>query len=112
MWDDVIDANRRAMAVVNKQRAARNRSPARCGHYATWLDYALLQKGQRDEATKMLIACRDAAFSPSADSPEQLIESWADMAASHVMGGGVLEAAQRWHARRAASSPRKRFAPP
>jgi tetratricopeptide (TPR) repeat protein len=95
MWDDVIDANRRAMAVVNKQRAARNRPPARCGHYATWLHYALLQKGQRDDANQMLVACRDAAFASSADSPEQMIESWADMAASHVMGGGVLEAAQR-----------------
>ncbi len=93
MWDDVIDANRRAIEVVNKQRAARNRPPARCGHYPTWLHYALIQKGQRDEANRMLVACRDAAFS-SADA-QDTIGGWADMAASHVMSGGVLEATQR-----------------
>src|SRR5215212_5236964 len=55
MWDDVIDANRRAIAVVNKQRAARGRSPQDCGHYPTWLHYALLQKGQLDVADRNLV---------------------------------------------------------
>ena len=42
MWDDVIDANRRAIDVVNRQRAARNRAKADCGHYPTWLHYGYL----------------------------------------------------------------------
>jgi tetratricopeptide (TPR) repeat protein len=101
MWDDVIDANRRAIDVVNKQRAARDRSPAYCGHYPTWLHYALLQKGEHAEANKMLAACRNSAFDPATkgmggfDTQEGRIESWADMVASHVMGGGTLDAAQR-----------------
>ena len=101
MWDDVIAANRRAIAVVNKQRAVRGRSPADCGHYPTWLHYALLQKGEKEEADRSLVACRVAAFNPDTkglggfDTMQGRIESWADMVASHVMGGGTLDAAQR-----------------
>src|ERR1700694_2983811 len=33
MWDDVIAVNRRAIDVVNRQRAERSKQPANCGHY-------------------------------------------------------------------------------
>ncbi len=101
MWDDVIDANRRAIAVVNAQRVARGRPPQDCGHYPTWLHYGLLQKGQLGEANRNLVACRKAAFDPEtkgmggSDTQEERIESWADMVASHVVGGGTLDASQR-----------------
>ncbi|HEU4886389.1 MAG TPA: hypothetical protein VFV49_00775, partial [Thermoanaerobaculia bacterium] len=62
MWDDVIDANRRAIRVVNKQRSARQAPKADCGHYPTWLHYGLLQKGQDHEARQALEACRASAF--------------------------------------------------
>src|SRR4029078_3093315 len=35
MWDDVIDVTKRAIAVVNQQRAERSKSPQNCGHYPT-----------------------------------------------------------------------------
>src|SRR5207244_4937861 len=47
------------------------------------------------------VACRDSAFDAATkgsggfDTQEGRIESWADMAASEVMGGGTLEASQR-----------------
>jgi len=101
MWDDVIDANRRAIDVVNQQRAARGRSAQACGHYPTWLHYGLQQKGATEEANRTFEACRKAAFDPEfkamggMDTQEGRVEGWADMVASHVMGGRTLDASQR-----------------
>ena len=91
MWDDVIDANRRAIAVVNKQRAARGKSPLHCGHYPMWLHYALLQEHRTDEARKMLDACRaDVAGSDFAS-----VDEYAEMVASQVMSGLPLDKDER-----------------
>jgi tetratricopeptide (TPR) repeat protein len=101
MWDDVIDANVRAIDVVNKQRAARGKSAQNCGHYPTWLHYALLQKHRAEDARKMLDACRAAAFNPEFkgsggfDTEEGRVSSYADMVASQVMSGGALDHAER-----------------
>jgi tetratricopeptide (TPR) repeat protein len=99
MWDDVIDANRRAIRVVNRQRAARNASPADCGHYPTWLHYALLQKGSDDDARKALDACRASAFAEKfvaggpGDSQSYRLEEFATMRAHHVASGMPFMAA-------------------
>ena len=83
LWDDVIDATRRAIAVVNKQRAARAKPPADCGHYPTWLHYAYLQEGRFEEASKALEACRAFAFT---DQAEGLMGEYADMRANQIAG--------------------------
>lgn len=88
MWDDVIEANVRAIRVVNAQRAASGKPALHCGHYATWLHYALLQKGKPDEAKKLLDSCR-------ADAPtgsEMVVSSYAEMVASQAMSGTSVEA--------------------
>jgi tetratricopeptide (TPR) repeat protein len=88
MWDDVIDANVRAIRVVNAQRTAAGKSALHCGHYPTWLHYALLQKGMVEAAKKLLDACR-------ADAPtgsEMIVTSYADMVASQAMSGISVEA--------------------
>jgi hypothetical protein len=96
MWDDVIDANRRAIDVVNKQRAARGKPAAACGHYPLWLHYAYLQEHRADDARKALDACRASAFAPKfesggeMDSPEVRISSFADMRAHQVASDGAL----------------------
>jgi len=101
MWDDVIDANKRAIAVVNKQRGARGLAPQDCGHYPTWLHYGLLQEHQNEAAKKMLVACRvavlDANFKGAGgfDTAEGRAGEYAHMVASQVMGGGALDAADR-----------------
>ena len=61
LWDDVIAANERAMRVVDRQRAAHGQPPKTCGHYPTWLHYALLQERRFDEAARNLDACRRMA---------------------------------------------------
>jgi tetratricopeptide (TPR) repeat protein len=96
LWDDVIDANRRAIAVVNKQRAARSKPAADCGHYPTWLHYAYLQEARFDEASKALEACRASAFTEpfvsagQMDSYEGRIGEYADMRAHQVASGGPM----------------------
>jgi tetratricopeptide (TPR) repeat protein len=99
MWDDVIDANRRAIDVVNRQRAAKGKPAAACGHYPLWLHYAYLQKHRFDDARKALDACRASAFAPSFVSGGEMdtysgrIDSFADMRAHQIASGRALTAA-------------------
>jgi tetratricopeptide (TPR) repeat protein len=99
MWDAVIDANRRAIDIVNRQRAARGKPAAACGHYLLWLHYAYLQAHRFDDARKSLDACRASAFAENfvsageMDSYEGRIASFADMRAHQVASGGTLIAA-------------------
>src|SRR5436853_6424044 len=62
LWDDVIAANERAMRVVNQHRGDHGQSHKTCGHYGSWLDYALLQEQRFDEAKQQLDACRQMAL--------------------------------------------------
>ena len=75
MWDDVIDANVRAIKVANAKH--------KCGHYYTWLHYALLQKGRAEDAKKLLDDCRADAMT----SDDMVVSSYADMVASQSMSG-------------------------
>jgi tetratricopeptide (TPR) repeat protein len=96
MWDEVIDANRRAIDVVNRERAAASKPAGDCGHYPTWLHYAYLQRKRLDDANKSLEACRASAFAETfvsggaMDSPEGRLREYADMVAAHVAAGNAL----------------------
>lgn len=98
MWDDVIAANRNAIAVVDQQRAARNKPPAACGHYPDWLHYAYLQQNRFREATELMSACRATALanpfvaSGPMDSQPDRIDSYVEMRAHQVASGGSLPA--------------------
>lgn len=87
MWDEVIDANRRAIDVVNKQRAARGRPAADCGHYPTWLHYGYLQQHKAEEARKSLEACRAYALK---GGPQDMSDEYATMRAHHVATGHAI----------------------
>lgn len=99
LWDDVIDANIRAIATVNRQRAAKSKPAADCGHYPIWLHYGYLQQQRFEDARRMLDACRAYAFpaefvaGSETDSPRQRLSDYADMIAHHVAGGQPLTAA-------------------
>jgi tetratricopeptide (TPR) repeat protein len=99
MWDEVIDANWRAIDVVNRERAATSKPPADCGHYPTWLHYGYLQQKRNDDARKALDACRASAFAETfvagsdADTPMNRLREYADMVANHVAAGNALTAA-------------------
>lgn len=98
MWDDVIDANRRAISVVNRQRAEKSRPAAHCGHYPTWLHYGLLQKGNDHDATRALEACRASAFAEKfvpgspGEQPRYRLEEFAMMRAHQISSSSALPA--------------------
>lgn len=119
MWDDVIDANRRAIAVVNKQRATRSRPPADCGHYPTWLHYGLLQKGNDQEAAKALEACRASAFAKEfvagslGESPRYRLNEYTTMRAHQIASGSAVmpsDTIAAWEGRDDAPAARFTFA--
>jgi tetratricopeptide (TPR) repeat protein len=59
MWDDLVLANERAMAVVNAGRAKRGQPATYCGHYGEWLIYGYYQQGRLHDADALLAACND-----------------------------------------------------
>lgn len=83
MWDEVVAMNRRAIGVVNSQRAASGKAPGWCGHYPTWLVYGYLQKGLSEAALEVAGKClaqapndpRLAADS-NADPDSTWVDSW------------------------------------
>ena len=56
-WQATADANDTAVAVVDRQRAARGQPSVGCGHYPSWQMYAYLQQGRLDEATTRMKLC-------------------------------------------------------
>jgi tetratricopeptide (TPR) repeat protein len=115
MWDDVVSANRRAIDVVNQQRAARSKPPASCGHYPEWLHYAYLQQHRFDDASKVLTACREVAFAEKfvaagpMDTLHDRISSYATMRAQQLAGGGTLTGADAVSAPEGAEFDEARF---
>ncbi len=61
-WDEVIAANERAMAVVDRRLAAAGQPARHCGHYVDWLFYAYLQAGRDAAAGRELERCRQDAL--------------------------------------------------
>ena len=70
MWDDLVSANERAIAVVNAARARHGQPPSYCGHYPEWLIYGYYQQGRAHDADALLAKCNDgrAAIVQWADS--------------------------------------------
>jgi hypothetical protein len=85
MWDEVIAANERAMAVLNRQHAEQKKPHVACGHYVSWLHYAYLQERRLDAAEQELSACRQMAAGVVAapvktpDPDEGQVNAYAEM---------------------------------
>jgi len=56
LWDDMVEANRRAARVADAMRAERGEPGRHWGHYNYWLLYGLLQQGRDDQAAELLRA--------------------------------------------------------
>jgi tetratricopeptide (TPR) repeat protein len=95
MWEETVQANLAAMADVDRMRAKQQKSPVRCGHYASWLGYAYLQLGKVNEARDALSACRSTvesqpamdhpAMSMSMDPDSNLISAFANMQLRYLL---------------------------
>ncbi|HSP16095.1 MAG TPA: hypothetical protein VLV78_15220 [Thermoanaerobaculia bacterium] len=70
MWDDVINANLKAIAAQPKKGG--------CGHYGLWLEYGYLQKKNFAEAKKILDACTASKATNFAEMRANFIASDGD----------------------------------
>ncbi len=57
MWDDVEQANRNAMRVVDAQRLVQGKPLVACFHYDEWLEYTYFQQGRNADGLKLLQQC-------------------------------------------------------
>lgn len=110
-WDDVIDANVRAMKVVDEHRAAKGKPAKTCGHYPNWLHYGYLQQGRFDDAKRALDACRpmaqrEASGGPGSEGDVSLVRDYAEMRLFYWMETG------RWEPSEALTLPADRLAEP
>ncbi len=81
MWREVVEANIAAIADVDRVRKAAGKGPAGCGHYPSWLGYAYLQLGQKDEARSAVASCRASVESQAAmDHPGMSMDPDASLA--------------------------------
>ena len=86
MWPETEQANRHALAVMNRTLAQHHEQPEACGHGNIWLVYSKLQEGEA--VGPELDACLAQAQSmskqlkelPVVGHPEGAYGSWADMA--------------------------------
>jgi tetratricopeptide (TPR) repeat protein len=89
MWEDVVAANERAMAVVNAERDGY----AHCGHYNEWLAYGYQQQGRFDDALALVRGCLEAAADP--ELPEaaraRRLASFASMRAWYLADSDASE---------------------
>lgn len=96
LWRETVDTNVAAIAAVNRMRSAQGKSPARCGHYPSWLAYAHRQLGQFEQAKEVLVACRAAAEEEkptveaghSMDPDDSLGASFANMRLGYLLESG------------------------
>ncbi|HEX3102088.1 MAG TPA: hypothetical protein VHQ01_09865, partial [Pyrinomonadaceae bacterium] len=96
MWQEVVQANIAAIAVVNKVRKESGKGPAGCGHYPTWLNYGNLQLGQTENARNAVAQCRATLESEtkkdaqgnSMDPDDSLVGSYADMRLRYLIDSG------------------------
>jgi hypothetical protein len=96
MWQEVVDANIAAIAVVNADRKKAGKVPAGCGHYPTWLNYGNLQLAQAEKARDAVAQCRariDAEADmeragQSLDPDNSLVGSYADMRLRYLIDTG------------------------
>ena len=96
MWQEVVEANIAGMADVDRMLKVKGKGPVRCGHYASWLEYAYLQLGQKDKAGSAVAECRASVESqPAMDHPgmsmdpdASLIGSFANMRLRYLLESG------------------------
>lgn len=71
MWDEVVEANINADAVVDRQLAEAGLPPTNCGHYNDWLQYGHVQRGEWGAAADMQQACLADASDEAQPEPRR-----------------------------------------
>ena len=70
MWPETEEANLRAIALADRELAAKHEPPYVCGHEPSWLVYAKLQEGK--DPSHEVDACRAEAETKLKNAPPDL----------------------------------------
>ncbi len=73
MWDDVVNANQRAVGVQNRLRLELAEAQRQWGHYNFWLLYGYLQQGKHEQARALLLAARAQERQANAAPEDRMI---------------------------------------
>lgn len=93
MWDDLIDANARAVEMTNDWTLEGGGDSVKAGHYSQWLHYGLLQTGRIEDAT-VLLGMTKSALGSGATTSERTY--YGDMAARQVLDTEAWNSAAEW----------------
>ena len=98
LWDDVVESNETAAAVVSRSREKKGLPSVACGHYLYWLEYGYLEQGRLADAERVLQTCRTRASSSehgghggSADPDRSPLGSFIQMWSRYVIDTGLRE---------------------
>ncbi|MEM6706382.1 MAG: hypothetical protein AAF690_26960 [Acidobacteriota bacterium] len=95
MWDETVNGNIRARDTQDAYLADLGREPNLCGHYAAWLHYGHLQRGDLAEAEALMDSCHERVL----EKPEgQTAPYFVGMRARHVVDTEDWSLADRWQA--------------
>ena len=99
MWDDVVSGNIRALDTEDRERAERGRPPNSCGHYASWLHYGHLMRGDLSTAETLLTSCHERMADEPTDEERRYFVS---MRARQILDTADWSLASRWTIQRPA----------
>ena len=93
MWDEVVSGNIRARDTEDRERAERGRPPNVCGHYASWLLYGHLMRGELSTAETLLTSCHDRMAEEPTDAERRYFVS---MRARQILDTADWSLASKW----------------
>ena len=93
MWDEVVSGNILARNAEDRDRDERGRPPNACGHYAQWLQYGHLMRGELAEAETLLTSCHERVVDEPTDAERRYFVS---MRARQILDAGDWSLASRW----------------
>ncbi len=85
LWDDLIEANERAVGVVNVSLMERFGVTSSCGHYNEWLQYGYQQQLRNDDAGVLLAGCHQNALRGDPGTNGRAANSFAQMRAHFLV---------------------------
>ncbi len=99
MWDEVVSGNIRARHTEDRDRAERGRPPNACGHYASWLLYGHLMRGDSSPAETLLTSCFERMAEEPTDAERRYFVS---MRARQILDTADWSLASKWTIQRPA----------
>ena len=99
MWDEVVSGNIRARDAEDRERAERGRPPNACGHYAQWLAYGHLMRGELSTAETLLTSCHERVANEPTDAERRYFVS---MRARQIIDAAEWSLASKWTIQRPA----------